>query len=82
MKSEIVKMLCRYMVWFGMSFLLLWLAGVGSLFEHMNPFRALITFSIVLVIFLEAVYQWELRKEKEINELKKRIEQLEQKEYL
>ena len=64
MRNDRVRMLCRCIIWFGTSFFLSWLAGVGSLLEHIVPLRALVTTSIILTIILEAVYQWEMREEK------------------
>lgn len=64
MRNDRVKMLCRCVVWFGISFFLSWLVGVGSLVEHIDPLRALVTVSIILTIILEAVYQWEMGKDK------------------
>ncbi len=73
------KILLRCIMWFTLSFGLLWVIGIGMLFESIAPWRALIAFSMILTIIFEIIYQVEVVKEKQIKELQNRIEALERK---
>lgn len=75
--NERWKMLLRCIMWFAISFVLMWVAGVGILFESINALRALIVFSGIFTIVFEAIYQVDVAREKQIKGLQKRIEELE-----
>lgn len=75
--KEKLKTVLRCLLWFVLSFILLWVAGIGILFESIDPLRALIAFSVILTIIFEAINRVDIDTRKKIEVLEKRIEELE-----
>lgn len=74
---EKIKMFLRLIVFFAVAAFLLWLLGIGRLFENTDRLRALFTFSAVIAIVLEVMNQVTTSIQSKIKELEKRIEELE-----
>ena len=53
-------------------------SGIGSLFENNHPFRALITFSLILAAIFEAINQAFALVEKSKRELRDKVKELEE----
>lgn len=75
--KEKLRTVLRCLLWFVLSFILLWVAGIGILFESIDPLRALIAFSVILTIIFEAINRVDIDARKKIEVLEKRIEELE-----
>lgn len=74
---EKIKMFLRLIVFFAVAAFLLWLLGIGRLFENTDRLRALFIFSAVIAIVLEVMNQVTTSIQSKIKELEKRIEELE-----
>lgn len=75
--KEKLKTVLRYLFWFVLSFILLWVTGIGLLFESINPIRALVVFSVILTVIFEAINRVDVDARKKIEALEKRVEELE-----
>ena len=53
-------------------------SGIGSLFENNHPFRALITFSLILAAIFGAINQVFALVEKSKRELRDKVKELEE----
>ena len=76
MKDKL-KTVLRYLFWFVLSFVLLWVTGIGLLFESIDPIRALVAFSVILTVIFEAINRVDVEARKKIEALEKRVEELE-----
>lgn len=77
--NEKIKTILRCIFWFIISFILLWISGIGLLFENSNPIKALLVFSGIMTVIFESINQIYLLVQNKIKELEKRIEELENK---
>ena len=75
--NEKIKTVLRCILWFVISFVLVWISGIGILFENSNPLQALLIFATILTIIFVFINQVALINENKIRELEKRIEELE-----
>lgn len=75
--KEKLKTVLRYLFWFVLSFVLLWVTGIGLLFESIDPIRALVAFSVILTVIFEAINRVDVEARKKIEALEKRVEELE-----
>lgn len=74
--KAILKKLGRYCCWFVLSYALLWVLGVGILFESIGPIRALVTFSIILAVVFESINVAYFEATKEIGRLQVELEEI------
>ncbi|MBQ8802533.1 MAG: hypothetical protein IJZ53_02710 [Tyzzerella sp.] len=75
--KEKLKTVLRCLFWFVLSFILLWVTGIGLLFESIDPIRALVAFSVILTVIFEAINRVDVEARKKIEALEKRVEELE-----
>lgn len=74
-----IKTVIRCILWFIVSYSLLWISGLGVLFENSNPIKALVLFSVIMTIFFESINQVYLINHNKISDLEKRLDELENK---
>lgn len=72
-----IKTVLRCVLWFIVSFVLVWISGIGLLFENNNPLQALLIFAALLTVIFESINQVDLFYKEKTQELEKRIEELE-----
>lgn len=75
--NEKIKVIFRFILWFALAFVLVWVSGIGILFENVSPLRALIVFSGIIAVIFECINQVYIAGQTKIKELEKRIEELE-----
>lgn len=74
-----LKTVLRCILWFAVSFGILWFTGVGLLFEDSDSFQAIFNFSLILTIIFESMIQLHTDNKEKIKELEARIQELEKK---
>ena len=77
--NKTLKTVLRCILWFVVSFGMLWLTGSGLLFEGSDPFQALLIFSMILTIIFEVIVQLHADNLDKIKKLEARIQELEKK---
>lgn len=77
--NKTLKTVLRCILWFAVSFGILWLTGIGLLFEGSDPFQALLIFSLILTIIFEVIVQLHTDNLDKIKKLEARIQELEKK---
>lgn len=77
--NEKIKTVLRCILWFVISYVLLWISGIGILFENSNPIQALLIFSAVMTVVFESINQVYFINLNKVKELEKRVEELESK---
>ena len=68
-----IKMFIRLIVFFAAAVVLLWVLGIGHLFESTDRPRALFTFTAIIAIIFEVMNQVMNSMQLKIKELKKEL---------
>lgn len=74
-----IKTVLRCILWFVVSYAILWISGLGILFENSNPIKALVVFSLIMTVVFESINQVYLLGQNKIKDFEKRIQELESK---
>lgn len=82
MKNRLVRYIVTFLICFALAFILVWVAGVGVLFEAINPAKALLVFASIIAIVFSCIILISNEMESRIRELEKRLERLEKLEQL